>query len=437
MYIIIHIKKKTSPFVEFLNSLRFLNNRLFYDLIYNMREFELINGINTNLKQNKNTPRIALSLNFSIDKPEKFAGEYLLMNRLLLKGTKNYTSEELATVLDENAIDLYTEMKYDYLRFRFVALNEDFELALSILEDIISNSTFEEFEKEKEKLKGELMAELDSAKTKISDLFTKTIYKDHFYGHSYTVILEQIDRVNFEDVKNSYLDILNNSKKALVLVGDIEYENAYKLLNQHFGGLPVSTQCNCKLTPPQKISKIYSEIIKEDAQQAQIIQGWKVASIGSEDYPKLMLLNVILGASGLSSRLFLELREKKGLAYTVRSSYENYTQAAVFSIYIGTEPSNIETSIEGFKEEIEKIKNILVSEEELYNAKNNIIGKQQFITETNSQQANLMAYYAITGRPFDYQNKIIEMLKNVTPEELRDCANKYFTEDYVLTVLKP
>ena len=103
-----------------------------------------------------------------------------------------------------------------------------------------------------------------------------------------------------------------------------------------------------------EIKNEYVEIIKDDAQQAQIIQGWKVPPIGSKDYPKLMLLNVILGASGLSSRLFLELREKKGLAYTVRSSYENHAKAAVFSIYIGTEPSNIQTSIDGFKEEIEK-----------------------------------------------------------------------------------
>ena len=102
-----------------------------------MRELILNNNIKTCIKINKNTPRTALSLNFSIINPEKNAGEYLLMNRLLMKGTNKYSSEELSTVLDENAIDLYTEMKYDYLRFRFVALNEDFELALSILSDII------------------------------------------------------------------------------------------------------------------------------------------------------------------------------------------------------------------------------------------------------------------------------------------------------------
>ena len=402
-----------------------------------MREFKLINEIKTNLKQNKNTPRVALSLNFSITQSEKFAGEYLLMNRLLMKGTQKYSSEELAILLDENAIDLYTEMKYDYLRFRFVALNEDFELALSILSEIIKNSTFEEFEKEKEKLKGEILAELDSAKAKVSDLFTKTIYKNHFYGHSYTVILEQIDNVTFEMVKESYSNILNNSRKALALVGDIDYDLANDLLNKYLGDIPASLVVASEISSPENVHNEYVELIKDDAQQAQIIQGWRVASIGSEDYPKLMLLNVILGASGLSSRLFLELREIKGLAYTVRSSYENHTKTAVYSIYIGTEPANIETSIAGFKEEIEKIKTILISEEELNNAKNNIIGKQQFITETNSQQANLMAYYAITGKPFDYQKVVIEKIKSVTSQELLDCAKKYFTDDYILTVLKP
>ena len=402
-----------------------------------MREFDLNNGIKACLKINKNTPRVALSVNFSIVNPEKNAGEYLLMNRLLLKGTQKYSSEELSSILDENAIDLFTEMKYDYLRFRFVALNEDFELALSILAEIIQNSTFEEFEKEKIKLKGELMAELDSAKVKVSDLFTKTIYRDHFYGHSYTNVLAQIDNVTLEDVKASYLSILNNSAKTLVLVGDVDAQYAEALLNNYIATLPSPVEVISNIPVLGGIKNEYVELIKDDAQQAQIIQGWRVPTIGSEDYPKLMLLNVILGASGLSSRLFLELREKKGLAYTVRSSYETHLQGAVFSIYIGTEPSNIQTSIDGFKEEIEKIKTILISDEELQNAKNNIIGKQQFITETNAQQANLMAYYSIAGKGYNHQLEIIDALRKVTSKELLVCANKYFTDDFVLAILKP
>ena len=79
-------------------------------------------------------------------------------------------------------------------------------------------------------------------------------------------------------------------------------------------GQVISESSDKTFEKPQDIAQNCVELIKEDAQQAQIIQGWRVASVGSKDYPRLMLLNVILGASGLSSRLFLELREKKGLA---------------------------------------------------------------------------------------------------------------------------
>lgn len=400
-----------------------------------MKEFELNNKIRACFKQNKNTPRVALTLNFSISNPEKYAGEYSLMNRLLLKGTNSRTSEEISNILDENAIELSTEMKCDYLKFKFVCLNEDFELALLILSDIIQNPTFKEFDKEKTKLKGELTAELDSARVKISDLFTKTLYKNHYYGHSYTVALDEVDKVTQEDVKKSYSDIVENSTKTLALVGDVE--NAEELLNKYLGSISQSIEVESAVPTPDYLKQTYSELIKEDANQAQILQGWRVASMGSKDHPALMLLNVILGASGLSSRLFMELREKKGLAYTVRTAYESHVKAASFSIYIGTEPSNIQTSIEGFKEEIEKIKSIPVSKEELNNAKNNLIGKQQFVTETNSQQSSLMAYYSIMGKPFEYQNEVREKIKQVTSEDLLACANKYFTDDFVLSVLKP
>ncbi|MBR1776949.1 insulinase family protein [bacterium] len=399
-----------------------------------MREFILENGIKTCIKQNENTPRVALTLNISINEPETFAGEYSLMNRLLLKGTKKYSSEEIANILDENAIELYTEMKSDYIRYRFVCLNEDFQKALSMLTDIVLNSTFDEFDKEKVKMKGELMAELDSAKVKASDMFTKTIYKNHYYGHTYTSIIEEVDNVKKEDVVSAYKRILETGRKTIALVGDVDVEDR---LNETLGQLPRSTENTSVVTVPSIEKREYAEIIKEDANQAQIFQGWIVPTLGSEDYPAIMLLNIILGASGLSSRLFLELREKKGLAYTVRTSYETLEKSAVFSIYIGTEPSNIQTSIDGFKVEIDKIKEVPISEEELHNAKNNLLGKLQFLSETNSQQANIMAYYSIMGRPFSYRQRLVEKIKNVTVSEIQNCAKKYFTDKYALTILKP
>ena len=107
-----------------------------------MKKFELKNNIKAVYKLNKNTPRVGVCLNFAINDAEKFPGVYYLMSRLLMQGTKNYTSERLANILDLNAINLNVDIKQDYLRFRCVCLNEDFVLASKIMADVIFNSTF-------------------------------------------------------------------------------------------------------------------------------------------------------------------------------------------------------------------------------------------------------------------------------------------------------
>jgi len=138
-----------------------------------MQKFTLKNNIKAVYRQNKNTPRVGFSFNFSINDAENLPGIYCLVSRLLLQGTKNRSSEQLAKELDENAIEFSCDMKQDYMRFRFVCLNEDFPKALEITSDVIKNSTFEEFGKEKIKMQGEITAELDSAKTKALDNYYK------------------------------------------------------------------------------------------------------------------------------------------------------------------------------------------------------------------------------------------------------------------------
>ena len=137
------------------------------------------------------------------------------------------------------------------------------------------------------------MAELDSAKVKVSDLFTKTIYKNHFYGHSYTVVLDEIDKIAIDDVKTAYNEILNNSQKTLTVVGDVDSNIVEQKLNDCLLSIPDANESSSAIKEPEYPKQEYVEIIKDDAQQAQIIQGWRVASIDHKDYPALMLLNVI------------------------------------------------------------------------------------------------------------------------------------------------
>lgn len=402
-----------------------------------MQTFELKNKTTVVYKQNKNTPRVGLSFNFSINDEEKTSGVYCLMSRLLLQGTKTRTSEELAQELDENAIEFSVDMKQDYLRYRFVCLNEDFQHAVEIMADVIKNSTFEEFEKEKAKMKVEIVAELDSAKVKALDNYYKTLFEGHFYGHTYTKMLESLDIITKDDVVEAYKKIISSSKKVLSFVGDIDFDVVNTTLNDNLGDIEISVEKQKTVPMPSLNESRTVEIIKQDAQQAQIIQGWIMPTFSSEDYPALVLLNIMLGSAGLSSRLFLELREKKGLAYHVRSNYETNELCANLSIYIATEPKNIQICLDGFKTEIEKLKENPVEQIELENAQSNLIGKQQFVTETNAQQANQLAYYGIMDLGFDFQEKIIEKIKKVSVSDVQHVANKYFNDKFVVSILRP
>lgn len=397
----------------------------------------LKNNIEFAYKKNSNTPRVAFYLNFSLNNPLPEPGVYSLMVRLFMQGTKNRTAQQLSEELDKYAIEFSSELKLDYIKFKFVCLNEDFSKALEIFEDIIKNTTFDDFDKERAKLEGEIVAELDSPRAKVIDGYYKNIYEGHNYGYTNTVILENLNNLKKEDVVNAYKTIVNDSKKVAAFVGDLEYDDVFNQLDKAFGDIAPSVKELPDLRKPVLDNEKNIEITKPDMNQAHIIKGWIADTANSDDYPALALLNIILGASGLSSRLFLELRDKKGLAYVVRSSYDIAKLAANFSIYIATEPKNIDVSLKGFDEEIQKIKNVLVSEEELENAKNNIFGKWAFIGETNSQQANWLAHYGINGFGFDFQESAKERIKKVTPQDIMNCANKYFNEKSVTVILKP
>lgn len=402
-----------------------------------MKKITLSNKINAIIKTNKNTPRTAIVLYSKINKDEKKAGLYYLVTQLLLQGTKNRTSEELANELDENAIDLSFEKKADYIRFKILCLNEDINHALEIFEDIIENSTFEDYKKEILKIKGELTADLDSAKVQAQDNYYRTIFENHPYGTGRNEVLEQIDSITKEDILNAYNEIKFATTKNIAVVGDITEKEILPLLEKHFANLKME-----EITFEREQIKELSEnkisvIKKEDANQAQIFQGWVFPTIYSEDYPAIILLNTILGSSGLSSRLFLELREKKGLAYTVRSVYEPYALGGSFYVYIATEPKNIKTSIDGFKIEINKIMTEIISDEELDNAKNNAIGKRQFYLETNLLEASLKGYYEYLNLGYDREDKLTEELKNVTKEDVLKTAAKYFSKPNALCILAP
>lgn len=406
-----------------------------------MKNFEkdrLSNGISIITRQNKDTPRIALNMfiDAGINREEK-AGIATLTGRLLLQGTKTRTAEDIANELENNGIEMNVSAAEDYAKISALFLNEDIEKTLEILEDIIKNSTFNNFEKEVKKLEGEIKASLDSPVKKAQDNLLSNVFDDSPYGNTSTKILENLNSITKEDITSFFKEHYTIEKVCVSVVGDIEKDKAVSLIEERLSDIP---KCCCvvkelNITPLSSNKTV--TIAKNDVAQAQVFQGWITPSACDKDSASLILLNIILGSGGLSSRLFLELRDKKGLAYTVRSNYSPYRYSGLFSIYIATEPKNIEISLDGFKEEINKLIANPVSEDELKEAKNNFIGKRAFAHETNSKQAHYLGYYEIIGLGADYDNKINNIISTITAKDLQYVAEKYLSKESVISILAP
>jgi len=406
-----------------------------------MNKFErytLGNGINTIVQVSKNTPRTSFDIFVKANNElSLMPGLASITSRLLLQGTKTKTQEEIAQFIDENGIELNIEAKNDYLRLHAYCLNEDFVSVLDFIEDILKNSTFDSVEKECLKMEGEINAELDSPRAKAVDNLAKNIFENHPYGSTYTIILEKIKDINKEVVVNYYKNIFMPENINIVVVGDVVESDVVKKLNQNFGNLEkINSQLSPFVVPSLQKDKVVS-IAKEDVQQAQVFQGWIACSLQDEDYVPMSILNTILGSAGLSSRLFVELRDKKGLAYVVRSSFDAMKIAGLFTVYIATEPKNIQICLDGFKEEIGKLQTELVSDKELADAKSNIIGKRKVYHATNSQRAYYLGYFENMelGAEFDYL--VEEKIQKVTKEDLMRVANKYLSGYSVVSLLAP
>ena len=402
-----------------------------------MKKTELKNKTTVIYKQAPSTPRTAFTLYLSLQTPEKIPGTYSLLNRLFFQGTKNFDAERIAAEIENNAIELYSEYKTDFIRFKALCLNEDVDYTLELMKEIIFNTSCETFEKEKVKFRGEIIAETDSPKTKAFDRYYSLLYKNHAYGNTYEVILENLDKITKNDVLEAYEDILKTSKKTISVTGDFDEDKMTETLEEKFSRFEYNPDYKNEITVPHVEKKKVCLISKEDANQAQIVEGRIFPTYGTKDYATIVVTNAILSSAGLSSRLFYELREKQGLAYTVRSTYETHSKCAAFTAYIGTEPINIKKALAGFETEINKIKSEKVTETELENAKECVIGKRCFFTETNASMSSLIGLYESENLGCDYEEKFIEEVKSVTREDILEMSQRCFSTPSVTVVLAP
>jgi zinc protease len=189
------------------------------------------------------------------------------------------------------------------------------------------------------------------------------------------------------------------------------------------------------LNLPAVIPNPQQRITVQDTQQSIVMLGYLTPAVNPQaldltDYTALKLLNTYLG-NGLSSRLFVELREKRGLAYEVSAFYPTRLDTSQFVVYMGTAPENTAIALAGLHTEVERLRSTPLTPEELESAQNKILGQYALGKQTNSQLAQIFGWYEILGLGVEFDIRFQQEVSKVTIASAQAAADRYFIQPYV------
>lgn len=365
-------------------------------------------------------------------------GVATLYGEMLLKGTKKYSATEIAQYLEEKGINITTSASADSFRINIQTTKPYLEDTLSILDEMINNSTFEadELAKIKTQTLNKIKQTRDNPLQLSLDGFRSLIYGNSAYNSSITVLEKNVPSITCENIKDYSNKITNPKNIVISVTGNIEdKDKTFEKLGNIFNSKTDSVFDYSKYSIPEVTSK--ESIVKKLPQQqtAWLILGWQTGKISDlKEYATLNVINTLLG-SGMSSRLFVNLREQEGLAYQLGSNYSPNMLAGAFIVYVGTNPATLEHSKSKVLVEINKLKTQFISDKELKAAKERLLGQYVIALETNSDKAETLGWFEASGRGYNFIDKYPELINSVTASDIIEVANKYFNNNYVMSVV--
>jgi zinc protease len=374
---------------------------------------------------------------------DRISGEADLRDRLMTKGTADKDQEAIATALDSLSLEMDVDTKRDYSILSGTLLPEDLDESLALSMELMFQSTFYELEREKFKIAGEIQMELDSPRARASDMLVRHIFGHTAYGVVGTVFLENLEKFTSPDwFAARQSAVYHPSRWVVVVSGDTTVDTLSKAFDAAVE--PYLAQLG---TPEPNDTLDLSGVVipadhtltfaRDDSNQAHIFQAWMGPTMTHADYTPLVVMNTILGGAGLSSRMFVELRDKQGLAYNVRSALEGFKDCGLISLYIGTNPENKQKCLDGFKTEIQKLIDTPVPADELADAKRNVLGRRKVYLETAGQQAGYLGSNLLLGRTFADLERLDDAIQAVTPDDIQRVTHTYFSKPSVVSIVAP
>lgn len=402
----------------------------------------LPNGATLLLKASPATKTLAISLFAKGGRLlEAKPGVAELTSRVWMKGTENRSAKELSQTLEQLGLSLSVSSAEDYLQLNAASVSEDSDRLLFILEDLLLNPAFskEEIDKERANLLEEIRTNRDAPSKLMFEKLTEALYPQHPYGAVGERVEASLPGLTRDDLLAFYRQTLRSENLVVAVVGNFDSERMRVNLQQILAKIP--RQEKSVITKYPDVLPLREEV-RVDAQKPEqaaswIAYGWLAPGISrSNDYVALKVVNTLLGA-GLSSRLFVNLREKQGLAYHVSSIYPSALKQSRFVMYIGTDPANREKVERGFDAEIASLQKEPVSLEELERVKSKLIGTFALAHESNASQAFYLGLYETLGVGYRFDTQFPELVRQITPEDIARVTQNYFNRPKVVAVVAP
>ena len=409
--------------------------------IPNLHRVVLDNSITLLVVENQAADLIAGRLFFKqagtiIESPDK-AGLSHLVSAVITKGTETLSALDIAEKVEAIGAGLGTDASTDYFALNLKTVSRDFPSMLRLLGEIMRSPVFPETEVELERklTLQNIRSQQEQPFNVAFNQLREQMYPQHPYGVSVLGTETSVKALTRQDLQQYHQTYFRPDNLVISLSGRITKEEAINLVSAVFGDWQNhgESQPDLKLTS-LKSNPSKAEIIQE-TQQSIVMLGYLGTTVKDEDYPVLKLLSTYLG-NGLSSRLFVELREKRGLAYDVSAFFPTRLDTAPFITYMGTAPTNTEIAIEGLSTEVERLSNETLTEAELQGAKNKLLGQYALGKQTNGEIAQIFGWYETLGLGIEFDRSFQATIPTITPKMAQEVANKYLGQPY-LSIVKP
>ena len=368
----------------------------------------------------------------SRDEKENESGISHFIEHMIFKGTRTRTNLQISKELDNIGGLSNAFTGKEYTCFHAKVLDRHFEQLADILSDIFLNSVFDsqDLNRERQVIFQEIVMVEDTPDDLIHVLFNRHFWEDHPLGRSVLGTNETVMSIQRETILEYIKDNYTPNRILIAAAGNIEHKAFVDCLGPLFESLEIKGPRN-NHHPPDIKSSVFCHY--KNLEQTHICLGGKGPPYSSEDRYACAVLNTILGGN-MSSRLFQEVREKRGLAYTIYSFLSSYLDSGLFGIYTATDQQEVNRVLQIINKEIKEIQQGNITDTDLAEAKEHLIGGMLLGAEnTDTRMMRLARNEFIFGR-YLTDDEIVDRLSKVTVDEVVQTTRDIFIDDHVSLV---